>query len=121
MQRPNTAFRHTKSKIDTNIPKPGDKKASKKKAPSLSSLVRKRDRIKSAELIEYLELFLQTCANLKDFRKVVGEITDKIMNWKKSYGDLDQQEKMIREKFSNAQDKVVVHNIKTILAQLARV
>jgi len=82
MQRPNTAYRNTKSKINSNIPKPGDNKASKKKAPSLSSLVRKRDRIKSAELIEYLELFLQTCDGLKDFHKVVGDISDKILQWK---------------------------------------
>ena len=64
MQRPSTAFRKTKSKIDTNIDKGKDKKVGKKQASSLSSLVRKKDRIKSADLINYLNLFLQTASKI---------------------------------------------------------
>lgn len=35
------------------------------------------------------------------------------MKWKKSYGDLDQQEHMIKQKLSNDDEHIVVHNIKT--------
>jgi len=41
-------------------------------------------------------MLVQTADKVKDIKKTVGDATDKILKWKKSYGDLDQQEKMIK-------------------------
>jgi hypothetical protein len=109
-----------KSKIDTNNAKP-ETKGKKKTAPSLSSLVRKKDRVKPAELIEYLDILLKTAKQVGDIKKAVGSITEKVLAWKQSHGDLDQQEKMIRAVFSNAEAQVVVHNIKTQMQPLSQI
>jgi hypothetical protein len=47
-------------------------------------------------------------------------VSNKILSWKQSLGDLDQQEKYVRKVLSNAQDKVLVHNIRSKQRQMAR-
>jgi len=84
---------------------PGTTKKSKKKEDltGLSSLVKKKDRLKAPQAIAYLQEFLDCCERLEDPTDDVVKIFEKIEAWKKSYGDLDQQEKMIRDKLSNSE------------------
>ena len=60
------------------------------KPTGLGSLVRKKDRIKHAKLIELLKNFQGLANKTENFHQVVGKITDKILKWKKSFGDLDK-------------------------------
>lgn len=66
--------------------------ASKKpaQANSLALLVRKNDRIKVSELIEFLQNLLETAKRVPKIHDSVGKISEKILKWKKSFGDLDQ-------------------------------
>lgn len=60
------------SKINTNIMKPGDKPSKKKAAPSLTTQIKKKDRLSPQELIEYLNLFMSTFQKIKDIKVTVG-------------------------------------------------
>jgi len=79
------------------------KKSKKEELTGLCCLVKKKDRLKAPQTIAYLQEFLDCCERLKDPTDDVVKIFEKIEAWKKSYGDLDQQEKMIREKLSNSE------------------
>jgi hypothetical protein len=57
--------------------------------------------LKAAQSIAYLEEFLECADRLKDPTDDVVQIFNKIEEWKKSFGNLDEQEKMMREKLSN--------------------
>ena len=52
-------------------------------------------------MAERLTSFVNIAFKVKDTNKLVEGVTDKILKWKKGFGDLDQQEKMIRAKFTN--------------------
>ena len=122
--RPSTAVRGTASRFEDcqqQIKRQGAASSKKKAPPSLSGLVRKRDRVKPDELVEFLQSMLQTANRVKNIQKIVGQITEKILKWKQSYGDLDVQEKMVRDRLSNSEDQVIIHNIKTIYLVLQRV
>lgn len=60
----------------TQVPK-------KAAAPSsLPSLVRKKERVKPDELINWLHMFLETAKAVTNIHDAVGQITDKILKWK---------------------------------------
>jgi len=127
-KRPNTAYKNVKPKIDTHVSPSPQKQAAMQAAAGkkvqkmcVSHLIKKKDRLKAADLIAYLTEFLQAGQRIKDPNECIKVIFDKIQNWKAAYGDLDQQEKMIRDKFSNAEDKVDRHNIVTQMRVLQRI
>jgi hypothetical protein len=77
---------------------PSPKKSPSKKGPqihSLVDLVKKKDRLTCEQVVGYLQDFLATQARLQDPLDDIESIFNKIQDWKKSFGDLDKQEKMI--------------------------
>jgi hypothetical protein len=51
--------------------------------------VRKKDRIKPNELMEYLASIISLSSRVSNIKPMIGSITEKILKWKKSIGDLD--------------------------------
>jgi len=64
--------------------------------------VKKKDRLRADEVIEYFKMLVKTADKLKDPLNDIETIFKKIEAWKDSYGNLDQQEKMIAQKFDNS-------------------
>ena len=56
----------------------------------LASLVKKKDRLKAAQTIEYLKEFLEVAERLGKPLDDVEAIFDKIQKWKQGYGDSDK-------------------------------
>ena len=72
------------------------------KQEGLCCLVKKKDRLRADEVIEYFKMLVKTADKLKDPLNDIETIFKKIEAWKDSYGNLDQQEKMIAQKFDNS-------------------
>ena len=64
--------------------------------------MKKKDRLRADEVIEYFKMLVKTADKLKDPLNDIETIFKKIEAWKDSYGNLDQQEKMIAQKFDNS-------------------
>jgi hypothetical protein len=77
-------------------------------------LVKKKDRLNSTHVVAYLERLVETADRLKDPLGEIEGIFKKIEAWKDSYGDLEKQEDMIRERFNNSAKKIEIHNVKTL-------
>ena len=70
----------------------------------------------AGELQEFLRC-VQKVGNPKD--EILG-IFDKITEWKRQAGNLDDQEKMVARKLKNSEgNRVEIHNVKTLKAKLA--
>ena len=81
-------------------------------------LVKKKDRYTHQDIISELNHVIQTANEVKDAEKEIRAIFEKIRKWKDSFGDLEQQETLIKNKFSNKDAKLSVHNVRTLWALL---
>jgi len=97
----------------------------KKKAPppmNLMRLVAKKDRLNSQHVVAYLKLLLDTHQRVQDPLDDIETIFNKILVWKRSFGDLDKQEKAVRAKLANSgKNKVQLHNVKTLRAKMQEI
>lgn len=78
----------------------------KKEAPptNLLALVKKKDRLKAAHVIDYLEQLVECAQRVADPLDDIERIFTKIQKWKQSFGDLDQQEKAVAAYLKNRGD-----------------
>jgi len=113
-KRPQTAVKGRLSSLSPAKDKKQTKKEKEIAAMGLSSLVKKKDRLKAQQVLDYLTMLVTTADRLKDPLDDIQEIFKKIEAWKDSYGNLDQQEKMIARVFSNKDSQIQIHNVKTL-------
>jgi len=73
---------------------------------SLVSLVNLKDRLSSAQVIEYLKKLVQVQAKVSDPLDDIEAIFNKIQKWKQKFGDLDQQEKAVTRAMKNTKSKI---------------
>lgn len=82
--------------------------------------MKKEHKVSHKELEKHLYGFLEFAKRTPNIRAEIDKICDKITAWKKQFGDLDKQEKMVRHRIIENVDKVKIHNIKTKLSQISR-
>jgi len=74
---------------------PAPMKVKKVEVQNLLTMVHKHDRLKSQHSIAYMKLLLDTYDRIGEPLDEIEVIFDKILKWKKSFGNLDQQEKAV--------------------------
>ena len=71
-------------------------------------------------LAAYLQEFLRSVQKVGNPKDEILSIFDKITEWKRQAGNLDDQEKMVARKLKNSEgNRVEIHNVKTLKAKLA--
>ena len=71
-------------------------------------------------LAAYLQEFLRCVQKVGNPKDEILGIFDKITEWKRQAGNLDDQEKMVARKLKNSEgNRVEIHNVKTLKAKLA--
>ena len=86
---------------------------------NICCLVNHKDRPSPQQVIEYLKKLRITANTVKDPEDDIKVIFDKILAWKKKFGDLDQQEKAVSKALRNSKkNSVKVHNVKTLTEKL---
>ena len=92
-RRPQTSVGKLPTRLVETSPlrqkKPAKKNKTVIKKACLSHLVKKKDKLKAADVIGYLTQFVECANRLKDPLDDIEKIFGKIQDWKKSYGDLD--------------------------------
>jgi hypothetical protein len=95
------------------------KKSRKAEVQNLCNLVNKQDRLTAAQVVGYLQQLLLVQREVQDPQDDIMKIFDKILTWKKSYGDLDKQEKMVAHVLKNSGANAVnIHNVRTLTTKL---
>lgn len=105
---------------EDNLFKASFKQPQKASAPEpikeLRFLVKEADRLKSADVVQYLQALLKAAKVVQDPKDDIGAIFDKINTWKKKFGNLDEQEKAVSKKMKTA--GVDIHNVKTLTLKM---
>lgn len=66
------------------------------------TLVAKKDRLNSTHVIAYLKLLLDAHRRVQDPLDDIQRIFNKILAWKKQFGNLDEQEKAVQSALRNS-------------------
>ena len=86
---------------------------------SLVDMINPEHKMELKETVEYLRALIKCRDRLQDPRDDIESIFDKILKWKKTLGDLEEQETIVARKFRNTgATQVKIHNAKTILMKL---
>jgi hypothetical protein len=103
-KRPGTASKATLPKVTEN---------------PLCCLVNQRDRLKSKDVIAYLKKLIETASIIQNPVDDIEKIFNKILAWKRRFGDLDAQEKAVSKALRNHKKNAVkIHNVKTLTEKL---
>jgi len=93
------------------------KAADSKNSVTLLDMVKSEHRLNSSEVIEHFKKLLIVENRIDTPTDEIQIIFDKILQWKKKAGNLDQQEKMVSKKLK-PNEALKIHNMKTISAKL---